>query len=139
MFSCEFCKTSKNTFFTEHLWATASAIWLALVKKSLLEFNLFSIIVTLFLMNLLYFIICKCMDTLSFQKWYCSIYSLLGQKIDIIIAAGWFIVIPALCFQYLNFSFSAQSLETKETRPKSCFKKLIIQICCDFCWIYLFV
>ena len=93
MFSCEFCKTSKNTFFTEHLWATASAIWLALVKKSLLEFNLFSIIVTLFLMNLLYFIICKCMDTLSFQKWYCSIYSLLGQKIDIIIAAGWFIVI----------------------------------------------
>ena len=23
MFSCEFCKISKNTFFTEHLWATA--------------------------------------------------------------------------------------------------------------------
>ena len=24
MFSCEFCKIAKNTFFTEHLWATAS-------------------------------------------------------------------------------------------------------------------
>ena len=24
-FSCEFVKTSKNTFFTEHLWTTASA------------------------------------------------------------------------------------------------------------------
>ena len=26
MFSCEFCKISKNTFLTEHLWATASVI-----------------------------------------------------------------------------------------------------------------
>ena len=25
LFSCEFCKISKNTFFTERLWATASA------------------------------------------------------------------------------------------------------------------
>ena len=24
MFSCEFSKISKNTFFTEHLWTTAS-------------------------------------------------------------------------------------------------------------------
>ena len=24
VFSCEFCKISKNIFFTEHLWATAS-------------------------------------------------------------------------------------------------------------------
>ena len=24
VFSFEFCKTSKNTFFTEHVWATAS-------------------------------------------------------------------------------------------------------------------
>ena len=24
MFSCEFCEISKNTFFTEHLWASAS-------------------------------------------------------------------------------------------------------------------
>ena len=23
-FSCEFCQISKNTFFTEHLWTTAS-------------------------------------------------------------------------------------------------------------------
>ena len=26
MFSCEFCKISKNTFLTEHLWATGSVI-----------------------------------------------------------------------------------------------------------------
>ena len=25
VFSCEFSKTSKNTFFTEHVWTTASA------------------------------------------------------------------------------------------------------------------
>ena len=24
VFSCEFCETSKNTFFTEHLWTIAS-------------------------------------------------------------------------------------------------------------------
>ena len=24
LFSCEFCEISKNTFFTEHLWTTAS-------------------------------------------------------------------------------------------------------------------
>ena len=24
VFSCEFCQISKNTFFTEHLWTTAS-------------------------------------------------------------------------------------------------------------------
>ena len=24
MFSCEFCEISKNAFFTEHLWTTAS-------------------------------------------------------------------------------------------------------------------
>ena len=27
VFSCEFCKISKNTIFTEHLWMTASMIW----------------------------------------------------------------------------------------------------------------
>ena len=26
VFSCEFCEISKNTFFTEHLWKTASVI-----------------------------------------------------------------------------------------------------------------
>ena len=26
VFSCEFCEISKNTFFTKHLWATASVI-----------------------------------------------------------------------------------------------------------------
>ena len=26
LFSCEFCEISKNTFFTEHLWTTASKI-----------------------------------------------------------------------------------------------------------------
>ena len=27
VFSCEFSETSKNTFFTEHLWTTASVFW----------------------------------------------------------------------------------------------------------------
>ena len=27
MFSCEFCEISKNTFFTEHIWATASGFY----------------------------------------------------------------------------------------------------------------
>ena len=31
MFSCEFCEISKNTYFTEHLQATASA-WFCLSK-----------------------------------------------------------------------------------------------------------
>ena len=26
MFSCEFCEIFKNTFFTEHFWATASYV-----------------------------------------------------------------------------------------------------------------
>ena len=30
VFSCEFCQISKNTFFTEHLRATASATAIAL-------------------------------------------------------------------------------------------------------------
>ena len=27
VFSCEFCEIPKNTFFQEHLWATASKIF----------------------------------------------------------------------------------------------------------------
>ena len=27
IFSCEFCKIFKSTFFIEHLWATASSMW----------------------------------------------------------------------------------------------------------------
>ena len=33
VFSCEFCEISKSTFFTEHLWATASKP--LKIKKSL--------------------------------------------------------------------------------------------------------
>ena len=31
MFSCEFCETFENTFFTEHLWTTASEIGFTLM------------------------------------------------------------------------------------------------------------
>ena len=37
MFSCEFCKISKNTFFTEHHWVTVSVwpeFWISLFKFS---------------------------------------------------------------------------------------------------------
>ena len=27
VFSCEFCEVSKSTFFTEHLWTTASLLY----------------------------------------------------------------------------------------------------------------
>ena len=30
VFSCEFCEISKNTFFTEHLWTTASGIMITI-------------------------------------------------------------------------------------------------------------
>ena len=32
-FSCEFFKISKNTFFTEHLWTTASTGWYLMIAK----------------------------------------------------------------------------------------------------------
>ena len=37
VFSCEFCKLSKNTFFVEHLWATASVfiLWINSLKREL--------------------------------------------------------------------------------------------------------
>ena len=41
VFSCEFCEISKNTFFTEHLWATAS-----LHKKRSFPLRIFSVNVT---------------------------------------------------------------------------------------------
>ena len=35
VFSCEICDISKNTFFTEHLWATAFVVWTrSKIKKS---------------------------------------------------------------------------------------------------------
>ena len=41
IFSCEFCVISKNTFFTEHLWTTASVrspILKNIYKRLLLQF-----------------------------------------------------------------------------------------------------
>ena len=35
VFSCEFCEISKNTFFAEHLWATASEQFKMKLKKTL--------------------------------------------------------------------------------------------------------
>ena len=40
VFSCEFCKIYKNTFFTEHLWATASGLNLTKIfKESTIHLN----------------------------------------------------------------------------------------------------
>ena len=33
MFSCEFCEISKNTYFTKHLWTTASWISLSFLTR----------------------------------------------------------------------------------------------------------
>ena len=35
VFSCEFCEISKNTFFTEHLWTTASLAYMLHFKVML--------------------------------------------------------------------------------------------------------
>ena len=44
MFSCEFCEISKNTFFTELLWATVSAINKdgVAISKNLVNINPFN-------------------------------------------------------------------------------------------------
>ena len=45
MFSCEFCKIYENTFLTEPVWATASA--LDLYKKAILIFFVSQFCITL--------------------------------------------------------------------------------------------
>ena len=35
VFSCEFCEISKNTYFTEHLWTTASGKLVLAVSPNL--------------------------------------------------------------------------------------------------------
>ena len=54
VFSCEFCEISKNTFFTEHLRATASECWhhmktsqMICTENQLTAFHTFLVIVTL--------------------------------------------------------------------------------------------
>ena len=37
VFSCEFCEIHKNTFFTEHLWVTASEEHLQMAASTFLE------------------------------------------------------------------------------------------------------
>ena len=39
MFSCEFSEISQNTFFAEHLWATASIFRLGSGREELNEFS----------------------------------------------------------------------------------------------------
>ena len=48
--SCEFCEISKNNFFTEHIWATASAT----CRHKSSEEHIFSKIVSLLLKNKFY-------------------------------------------------------------------------------------
>ena len=43
VFSCEFCKISKNTFFTEYLWETASG-YFPFVKQYFELFYLYDIL-----------------------------------------------------------------------------------------------
>ena len=39
VFSCEFSEISKNTFFTEHIWATASSVILKRIFLLDVSFN----------------------------------------------------------------------------------------------------
>ena len=40
-FSCEFCEISKNTFFIEHLWTTASQLYLQFYVQIFSSFSEF--------------------------------------------------------------------------------------------------
>ena len=42
VFSCEFCEISKNIFFTEHLWTTASGV-IVLIQRKVIPSTLFTI------------------------------------------------------------------------------------------------
>ena len=53
MFSYEFCEISKNTFFTEHLWTTASNVWQGSEYASELAFKVKSIWISKVTENLL--------------------------------------------------------------------------------------
>ena len=44
MLSCEFCKISNNTFFTEHIWATASSFTKEIVDQDYFCFYLKSVL-----------------------------------------------------------------------------------------------
>ena len=39
MFSFEFCEISKNKFFTEHLWLTASLFWQSILDQKVQEYD----------------------------------------------------------------------------------------------------
>ena len=55
VFSCEFCEIFTNTFFTEHLWTTASVTWKELsFHKATLWFTFFFIyfLLIVFLFNI---------------------------------------------------------------------------------------
>ena len=61
MFSYEVCKISKNTFFTEHIWATASAHVMNLLLFLILES-----------VNMIIVLICCKNMTIIFSKSVCS-------------------------------------------------------------------
>ena len=44
MLSCEFCKISNNTFFTEHIWATALSFTKEIVDQDYFCFYLKSVL-----------------------------------------------------------------------------------------------
>ena len=45
MFPCKFCEISKNTFFTEHVWATALLTFEEFVKKIQIKFKILDLAV----------------------------------------------------------------------------------------------
>ena len=56
MFSCEFCEISENTFFTEHLWTTASYILNEFLKFCSLK-ALFGLFIQVFIYLFIYWVI----------------------------------------------------------------------------------
>ena len=53
VFSCKFCEISRNTFFTEHLWATVSVVMDEVNKKLKIKKVLKYVVFNKFLTNVI--------------------------------------------------------------------------------------
>ena len=102
VFSCEFCEISKNTFFTEHLWATAStaSITFAQTYRNFHHGQNYTIIIMnipstsikptnvscfwLILLPIMTYLLLTCTLLLQHNSWFstCSMLLILGISVD---------------------------------------------------------
>ena len=68
MFSCEFCKVPKNTFYAEHLWTTASALCRFSFQVCSFTYSSFKTDCPLLLMSVKFYIFTKSV-TITYSYW----------------------------------------------------------------------